>query len=80
MAVDHDGLMQALRDLGLLYGAKQPFADAVAGTQDETEAIRAYIERERPHLLKSYDLPTLVALVREARKDVPPGIEQYSPR
>jgi len=44
----------------MLYGASRPLAEIIAGAKSEAEAIRMYIERERPHLLSSYDLETLV--------------------
>ena len=81
-AVDVDALAGALRALGMLYGATQPLAKTVEGARTETEAIRLYIERERPHLLRSYDLETLVKMVqgaREAKTDAKASVEQYSP-
>jgi thymidine phosphorylase len=66
----------------MLYGASQPVAKTIAGAKTEAEAIRMYIERERPHLLASYDLETLVKMVeaaREAKTDAKAGVEQYSP-
>lgn len=79
---DQDELCGALRALGMLYGAKQLPAAATAGAEDEAVAIRAYIVRERPHLLASYDIETLVALVRTARAghhENPCAIEQFGP-
>ncbi len=41
-----------------------------------------YIERERPHLLASYDLDALVKMVegaREANTDAKASVEQFSP-
>jgi hypothetical protein len=81
-AVDVEALAAALRALGMLYGASQPLAKTVEGAKTEAEAIRRYIERERPHLLSSYDLETLVKMVqgaREAKTDAKAGVEQYSP-
>lgn len=81
-AVDVDALAGALRALGMLYGASQPLAKTVEGARTEAEAIRLYIERERPHLLTSYDLDTLVKMVqgaREAKTDAKASVEQYSP-
>lgn len=81
-AVDVDALAGALRALGMLYGATQPLAKIVEGARTEAEAIRLYIERERPHLLRSYDLETLVKMVqgaREAKADAKASVEQYSP-
>jgi hypothetical protein len=81
-AVDVDALEAALRALGMLYGASQPLAKIVEGAKSEDEAIRMYIERERPHLLSSYDLETLVKMVqgaREAKTDAKASMEQYSP-
>ena len=81
-AVDAEALAGALRALGMLYGASQPFAETIAGAKTEAEAIRMYIERERPHLLASYDLETLVKMVqgaREAKTDAKAGVEQYRP-
>lgn len=80
--VDHEALAGALRALGMLYGAKQPVAATTAGLDDESEAIRAYIRRERPHLLSCYDMEALVALVRAARAanaEQAPVVEQFSP-
>ena len=80
--VDAEALAGALRSLGMLYGASQPLAKVIAGAKTEAEAIRMYIERERPHLLSSYDLDTLVRMVeaaREAKTDAKAGMEQYSP-
>ena len=82
-AVDVEALAAALRALGMLYGASQPLAQTVAGAKDEAEAIRAYIERERPHLLTCYDLETLVKMVQAAREsgaEAKAGVEQFSPR
>ena len=81
-AVDVEALAAALRALGMLYGASQPLAKVVEGAKSEAEAIRMYIERERPHLLSSYDLDTLVKMVqgaREAKTDAKASVEQYSP-
>jgi hypothetical protein len=81
-AVDVEALAGALRALGMLYGASQPLAKTVEGAKTETEAIRRYIEHERPHLLTSYDLDTLVKMVqgaREAKADAKASVEQYSP-
>ena len=80
--VDAEALATALRSLGMLYGASQPLAKIIAGANTEAEAIRMYIERERPHLLASYDLETLVKMVqaaREAKTDAKAGVEQFSP-
>ena len=68
--------------LGMLYGASRPLAEIIAGAKTEAEAIRMYIERERPHLLASYDLETLVKMVQAAREektDAKHGVEQFSP-
>ena len=81
-AVNAEALAGALRALGMLYGASQPLAAIIAGAKTEAEAIRMYIERERPHLLASYDLETLVKMVqgaREAKTDAKHGVEQFSP-
>ena len=66
-AVNAEALAGALRALGMLYGASQPLAEIIAGAKSEAEAIRMYIERERPHLLASYDLETLVKMEGSAR-------------
>jgi hypothetical protein len=82
-AVDVEALAAALRALGMLYGASQPLAETIKGARTEAEAIRRYIERERPHLLSSYDLETLVKMVqgaREAKSDAKGGMEQFSPK
>src|SRR5215831_9408170 len=81
-AVDVEALAGALRALGMLYGATQPLAKTVEGAKTEAEAIRLYIEHERPHLLSSYDLDALVKMVqgaREAKTDAKASVEQYSP-
>jgi hypothetical protein len=81
-AVDAEALAGALRALGMLYGASRPLAETIAGAKSEAEAIRMYIERERPHLLSSYDLDTLVKMVQaalEEKTDAKHGVEQYSP-
>lgn len=81
--VDVEALEAALRSLGMLYGASQPLAETIKGAKTEAEAIRMYVERERPHLLSSYDLETLVKMVqaaREAKHDPKAGIEQFSPK
>jgi predicted anti-sigma-YlaC factor YlaD len=80
--VDVEALAGALRALGMLYGASQPLAKTVEGAKTEAEAIRRYIEHERPHLLSSYDLDALVKMVqgaREAKTDAKASVEQYSP-
>jgi hypothetical protein len=67
----------------MLYGASQPLEKTIEGAKTEAEAIRRYIERERPHLLSSYDLETLVKMVqgaREAKSDAKGGMEQFSPK
>jgi len=82
-AVDVEALAAALRALGMLYGASQPLAQTIAGAKDEAEAIRMYIERERPHLLSCYDIETLVKMVRaalESRAEAKAGVEQFSPK
>lgn len=76
--IDTPALASALRCIGLFYGLEQPLAATVAGATDEAEAIRAFIRRERPHLLKAYDLETLVQMVlsaREASHEAPASIE-----
>src|SRR5258708_8190588 len=80
--VDAEALAGALRALGMLYGASQPLAKTIAGAKSEAEAIRMYIERERPHLLASYDLETLVKMVqgaREPKTDPTPTLAHFSP-
>ena len=82
-AVDVEALAAALRALGMLYGASQPLAQTVAGAKDEAEAIRMYIERERPHLLSCYDIETLVKMVRAALAssvEAKAGVEQFIPQ
>jgi hypothetical protein len=82
-ALDVEALAGALRALGMLYGATQPLAKTIEGARDEADAVRLYIERERPHLLASYDLETLVRMVlaaRETRAEAKSGMEQFSPR
>ena len=80
--VDPEALAGALRALGMLYGASQPLEKTIAGAKNEAEAIRMYIERERPHLLSSYDLEALVKMVQAARAantEAKAGVEQFSP-
>ena len=81
--VDQDALADALRALGMLYGSQADTLAQVAGeAADMREAIRAYILRERPHLLASYDIEALVGLVRgrlENRADAHPAFEQFGP-
>lgn len=81
-AVDVEALAGALRALGMLYGASQPLAKTIEGAKTEAEAIRRYIEHERPHLLSSYDLDSLVKMVqgaRAAKTEAKTSVEQYSP-
>lgn len=81
--VDAEALASALRSLGMLYGASRPLEKIIEGAKTEAEAIRMYVERERPHLLSSYDLETLVKMVqaaRETKSDPKGGIEQFSPK
>ena len=80
--VDHEALADALRALGMLYGGAGGVAEAARGAAYEHEAIRAYILRERPHMLQSYDIDALVALVREAMRSgagAHPSLEQFGP-
>ena len=82
-SVDSEALASALRALGMLYGASQPLAKTIAGAKNEVEAIRAYIELERPHLLSVYDIETLVKMVQAAREsgaEAKAGMEQFSPK
>ncbi len=82
-AVDPEALAGALRALGLLYGASQPLVETIAGAKTEAEAIRIYIERERPHLLSRYPLETLVKMVQAAREsstEAKASVEQFSPK
>ena len=81
--VDHEALADALRSLGMLYGAQGDTLAEVARTApDERCAIRAYILSERPHLLHSYDIEALVGLVRGAMErgtGPQPSLEQFGP-
>ena len=80
--VDAAALAEALSTLGLLYGARQALAGCAAGASDDADAIRTFIKNERSHLLASYDLEALVALVLAARKantKAPASIEQFTP-
>ena len=65
--VDAASLATALRALGIFYGVEQPLAATVAASPDEASAVRAFIHRERPHLLRAYDLESLVAMVMATR-------------
>src|SRR5215467_14203062 len=81
-AVDVEALAGALRALGMMYGATRPLAKIVEGAKSEAEALRLYIERERPHLLSSYDLDALVKMVQGARQkkaDAKASVEHYRP-
>jgi hypothetical protein len=78
-AVDPQALERALRALGMLYGARLP-DEARRGSLDE--AIRAFILRERAHLLAAYDMDALIAMVRaamDADHDGTPVVEQFGP-
>ena len=78
--IDAGKLAIALRALGIFYGAERPLADTVAGAADEAEAVRAYIRRERPHLLRCYELEALVGIVLAAcanASEAPLSIEAY---
>jgi hypothetical protein len=81
--VDHDALADALRALGMLYGSQAgTLAEVARDAGDVREAIRAYILRERPHLLQSYDIDALVGLVRgsmERGAESHPSLEQFGP-
>jgi hypothetical protein len=66
---------EALRSLGILHGAHCALAPILPDARDQSEAIRSYILRERPHLLKSYDLEALVGLVRAAIERGRQGLE-----
>jgi hypothetical protein len=80
--IDAGALATALRALNIFYGAERSLAETVASARDEAEAVRAYIQRERPHLLKCYDLDSLVRIVLEARRssaEAPACIEAYRP-
>ncbi|QJR15508.1 hypothetical protein [Usitatibacter palustris] len=81
-AVDATALAQALSTFGLLYGSRDALHGAVADAADEADAVRKFIRREKPHLLASYDLDALVAMVLAARQgnlSAPASIEQYDP-
>jgi hypothetical protein len=81
--VDHEALADALRTLGMMYGSQaSTLAEVASAAADEREAIRAYILRERPHLLQTYDLDALVALVRASMERGAGGqtsLEQFGP-
>ena len=80
-AVDHEMVAEALRSLGMLCGAQCALAPILPGARDESELIRSYILRERPHLLKCYDLEVLVGLVRAAmeQRGQAMALEQFVP-
>ncbi len=74
---------EALRSLGLLYGAKCKLSECAGEGRDEKAVIRTYLERERPHLLESYGIDSLVELVQGALHRGAGhggGFEQFSPR
>jgi hypothetical protein len=80
--VDAGRLANALRVLGIFYGAERPLAETVAGAANEAEAVRSYIRRERPHLLKCYEMEALVDIVLAAHAsshEAPASIEAYRP-
>jgi len=80
--VDAEALADALGSLGLLYGAREALESAAATAANEGEAVRAFLRKERAHLLASYDLDALVALVlaaRERNARAPVSIETFSP-
>ena len=75
--IDPEALTGALRTLGMFDGAALPAA-LMREARDEADAIRAYINRERPHLLSCYEMETLVRLVKacyDAQFDHPPALE-----
>jgi hypothetical protein len=81
--VDIKALENALRQLGMLYGAKQPLEVTMRGARTDEDAIRAYISMERPHLLQIYEFDVLVKMIQDARDgkaDGSHGMEQFSPR
>jgi hypothetical protein len=80
-AVDQDTVAEALRSLGMLQGAQGAFAPVAADASETSELIRSYILRERPHLLKCYDLEVLVGLVRAAieQRGQALALEQFVP-
>ena len=80
--VDTEALATALNSLGLLYGGRAAVAHAAVNAADDAEVVRAYIRSERAHLLSSYPLEDLVALVLAARNGnarAPASIESHSP-
>jgi hypothetical protein len=82
VAVDLEAVAEGLRALGLVYGASRPPAAAMTGATSAAQAIRAYLEQERPHLLRCYDIETLVTLVMDAsatRPDAFPAVERFGP-
>ncbi len=83
VSFDLQALAGALRAMGMLYGASQPLEKTIAGAATEAEAIRAFIQLERPHLLSCYELEALVEMVQSARAantEALAGGEQFSPR
>ena len=75
--IDPVALSGALRALGMLDGSTLPAA-LTGEARDPADAIRAYITRERPHLLSCYDLESLVRLVQaccDTELDHPPALE-----
>jgi hypothetical protein len=79
--LDHEIVAQALRSLGMLHGTRSALAPIPVAAGDQGELIRSYILRERPHLLKCYDLEALVGLVRVAieRRRHLPELEEFVP-
>jgi hypothetical protein len=83
-AVDYEALSSALRALGMLDGTSRTLGAAAHEAGDAAGAIRAYIARERPHLLSCYDMETLVGLVLAkarvgAHGGQPAALEQSHP-
>jgi hypothetical protein len=59
-----------------LQDAQRAYADALDQGTDEVEAVRDYFLRERPHLLISYELDSLVGMVLASRAA---GVEALAP-
>lgn len=80
--IDAQALADALSTFGLLYGSRDALMGAAAHAADEADAVRIFIRREKAHLLASYDLDALVAMVLQARsrnEGAPASFEQYDP-
>jgi hypothetical protein len=81
-SIDAAGLAAALRSLGICHAADPALVEIAARANDEADAVRVFIRRERPHLLTCYDLEGLVGAVlatRAAGAESPASLDSYLP-